>query len=284
MNQNTDAQLTLHVAAADEAIFAMSTTDYDVFVFDPANRPIDPKHVMELKRSIEKRNMLRSYPIVISSENGSWVVRDGQHRLMAARELGVPIYYTFNNEMTTEDVAGINGPQKSWTMLDYLHHYRVRGFPEYIKLQDFLNKYNWLSLAVAMELCMYGDRMRQNFKGGGYICNDLEFAEQVAQGVLQLSRWVSFYREAVFIQAVGQLFEHEGYNHQRMLRKMEFLSVRLVKCVNVEEYMKVFNAIYNHQEREGNWLQITKLNSGSKARREDRRNRNGKTSNSEVHP
>lgn len=260
----------------DDVVFAASTTDYDVFTIDPSNRPINPKHVEKLKRSIEKRNMLRSYPIVVSAEDGKWVIRDGQHRFTAARELGVPIYYTFNDEMTADDVPGINEPQRAWMMSDYLHHYCKRGVPEYLKFRDFLRKYPWMSMPTALGLCMYGDRTVNNFKNGGYICNDMEFAEQAAQAALQFSRWVPFYRETVFVQAVGQLLEHEGYSQERMMRKMDFLSTRLVKCVNVEEYMKVFNAIYNHQTREKDRLQIAKLYSNSKARRPDRRERSAK--------
>lgn len=277
MSTDTTQRITVAIARTDDDIvFAASTTDYDVFSLDPANRPVDRRHVEKLKESIAKCNMLRSYPIVVSSEGGRWVVRDGQHRLAAARELGVPIYYTFNDDMTTDDVAGINGPQHSWSMKDYMHHYCTRGSVEYLKLRDFVNRYPWITLPTAMNLCMYGDRAAMRFQEGGYTCNDLEFADQVAVAALQFSRWVPFYRETVFIQAVGQLFEHEGYSHERMLRKMEFQSTRLVKCVNVEEYMRVFNAIYNHQTRESDRLQIAKLNSGSKKRREDRRNRNSK--------
>ena len=272
------AQLSARMVSAevvtdDAVIFAMSTTDYDVFVFDPANRPVNRNHVEKLKASISKRNLLSSYPIIVSAQNGEWVVRDGQHRLVAARELGVPIYYTFNDDMTTDDVSFTNGAQASWSSLDFLYHFCARGFAEYVRFREFMERHPWMTFAVAVNLCTYGDRTATGFKSGEYKCNDVEFAEQVAQAVLQFSRWVPFYRESVFIGAIAQLFEHEGYNHERMLRKMEFQSTRLVKCVNIEEYLRIFSSIYNYQAKEADKFRFEKLNSNSRNRRGDRRNK-----------
>ncbi len=273
METNTRQNMIVLNTQQEDVIFAASTTDYDVFAFDPANRPIRRKHVEKLKEKILRRNLLQSYPIIVSSVDGQWIVRDGQHRLTAARELGVAIYYTFNDEMTVEDVSDTNDGQTPWFSNDYLHHFCARGFPEYLKLRAFMEQFPWLTLTTAVNLCMYGDRIVRGFSEGKYKCNDVEFATQVAQAALQFSRWVPFYRESIFLYSVRQLFEHEGYNHQRMLRKMEFQSTRLVKCVNVVEYMRVFNSIYNHQSKESDRLTLSKLNSASKKRRADRRNR-----------
>lgn len=275
--QQEDMVLVAAEAKRNDIVLAASTTEYDVFSFEATNRPINRSLVEKLKHSIQQHNLLRSYPIVISSVDGRWVVRDGQHRLMAARELGIPIYYTFNDEMTHEDVTRTNSSRKDWTTRDYLSSYCAEGKLEYLKLRDFQGRYPWMSINVAMGLCTYGDRAQVKFQEGEYMCNDLEHAEKVAQAVLQLSRWVSFFREATFIQAVGQLFEHDGYNHARMLRKMEFQSARLVKCINVNEYLRVFNDIYNHQARMEDRLLIQKITSSSHRRRKDRRYRNTKS-------
>jgi hypothetical protein len=123
---------------------------------------------------------------------------------------------------------------------------------------------------------MYGDRANIGFEDGKYQCNDLEFAEQVAQGVMQMSRFCSFYRERNFVIAVAQLFEHEGYRHERMLAKLEFQSQRMTKCVSSVEYVRLLNEIYNYKSKEDDRLQLRPLNASSKARREDRRLRNAK--------
>lgn len=264
------------VPQEEDVILAAATIDYDVFSFDPANRPVDRKRVERLKEAIRKHNLLRSFPIVISTEDGKWVVRDGQHRLTAARELGVSIYYTFNDEMTQQDVIDVGGNTKPHSAHDRLHMYCVQGRPEYIKLQAFCDRYPWMPISVAINLCHYGDRASMGFEKGEYLCNDLEFAEEVIHGVLQMARFFSFWKERVFVLAVAQLFEHEGYRHERMLAKLEFQQNKAVKCVDTPSYMRLFDEIYNYKSKENDRFQLRVLNAGSKARRVERRYRNAR--------
>ena len=69
-------------------------------IFSPLNRPIDPRHLAEAGCSDQEKNLLRDNPIAVD-HNGCVV--DGQHRLKAAEQLGVPIYYQFTVDMTIED-------------------------------------------------------------------------------------------------------------------------------------------------------------------------------------
>lgn len=276
------ALVAARVTTSESYVFAASTMDYDLFVFDPTNRPIDAKKVEKLKRSIQKHNLLSSYPIVIASVDGQWIVRDGQHRLTAARLLGVPIFYTFNDAMTVTDVRGTNGTQSGWTTADFFHSFCVSGHMEYLKLRDFWARYPWMSLNCAIDLCHYGDRaqMNKDFVDGEYRCNDLDFAETVASATQQFSRWAKFYKESLFITAVSHLFEHENYNHARMMRKMEYMSARLVKCNRLDDYLAMFTAIYNNQQKKADVIEFKRMYSGSSWRKAERRNKRIKHSES----
>ena len=53
------------------------------------NRPINERYVTELKKEIERKNLLHVNPILVSDD---YTVIDGQHRLAIAQDLGVPIY------------------------------------------------------------------------------------------------------------------------------------------------------------------------------------------------
>lgn len=67
-----------------------STTNYDKFKIHPYGRKISKKHVNRLVDSISRENHLDSSPILV---NLNFEIICGQHRLMAAKKLGVPIYY-----------------------------------------------------------------------------------------------------------------------------------------------------------------------------------------------
>ena len=59
--------------------------------------------------------------------------------------------------------------------------------------------------------------------------------------------WVPFWKETNFVSALLNLAVNPVYDHARMMQKMEYLSVRLVKCADVRGYIQVIEGIYNHK-------------------------------------
>lgn len=79
-----------------------STTNYDMFKFRDDNRTkIRKRHVDTLAESIQRNNQLEKHPIVV---NQDMEIINGQHRLCAAKELGIPVYYIVQEEFTPEDL------------------------------------------------------------------------------------------------------------------------------------------------------------------------------------
>lgn len=258
-----------------------ATTNYQQFTFDPANRPIDPGNLEKLYDAVSAKNLLAEFPILVTPEG---VVLDGQHRVKVAEALDTPIYYIVATNMTVDDVQKANGAVSHWKLTDWLYSWSKRGKPDYIQLGNFAKAHPWMPLSAAISLCTYGDRAGSAplFKSGGYLCNDIEWAGMVASAVLDFKPYVSFYRFPVFIGAVGMLFEHEGYDHDRMMAKMGYMSRKLVRCPDVATYMALFTEIYNYRTTADNRMTFEKLPSNSKKRREDRRNRNVKASAKEA--
>src|SRR5437868_13330592 len=95
------------------------TTDYEKFVFRKDNRAkICKEHVDRLIKSIKITNLLQWRPIEV---NSAMEVLDGQHRLLAAKALGVPIYYKVIDNATPESIILMN-VHKNWGMGDYLNY------------------------------------------------------------------------------------------------------------------------------------------------------------------
>lgn len=250
-----------------------STNAYDKFTFDVANRPINLDHVQRLYNAIQQKNLLHLFPVVVTTTG---VIRDGQHRIKAAEALNVPVYFIVSDDMDLTDVPAAAEANRGWKLMDWIHHWINVGNVEYIRLKEFQAKYPWISVPVCVSLCHYGDRAvsAQQFKTGGYKCNDLEFANEVALGVLDFAPYAPFYHHATFIYAVKMLFEHANYDHAKMMEKMGYLSRKIVKCPDTETYLEMFTDIYNHRSRSDNKIRFERLASNSVLRRADRRYRN----------
>lgn len=109
------------------------------FKFLDYNRPINKRHINELKESIEKNGYIESLPIVVDTEG---YILDGQHRYVACQELGItPPHLTMpmNNKKI---IHLINSLQKGWGTLDYIHYYAQLGNPYFIELLRLSKKYN----------------------------------------------------------------------------------------------------------------------------------------------
>lgn len=250
-----------------------STTDYSRFRLSPANRTINQDHLAKLYDAIKVKNLLREFPILVT-EDGT--VLDGQHRLRAAEALDTPIYFIVTKIMSIDDVSETNATVRKWTNADWLDIWCKRGAPEYLKLQGFLRQYPFVSISSAINMCTYGDRsnIHGGFRSGKYKCNDLEFAHQVANAVLDFAPYVTFYKDPRFVYAVNNLIEHEDYDHSRMMAKMAYLSRKVVKCPDVQSYMEMFTEIYNYRTHGENQVRFVKIASASSHRRRDRVRRN----------
>lgn len=102
----------------------------------PGNRPVEKTNVEKLKESISSNNLLKECPILI---NEHWQVLDGQHRLAAAKQLNIPIYYIMKDGGNHKDVINLNQNKKNWKPEDFLRIYAEGlNLPDYIELQNFM--------------------------------------------------------------------------------------------------------------------------------------------------
>ncbi|MGI4871274.1 MAG: CHC2 zinc finger domain-containing protein, partial [Janthinobacterium lividum] len=138
------------------------TTDYARFHLLPENRKVDPKHVRKLVDMIQKHNLLHLKPLDVTPDLG---VIDGQHRLEAARELGLPIFYKVGQQLSDADISTLNMAGKNWTGGYWLKYHAVKGKPAYVALADFMQRHPRLSFSNA-KIMLTGNG------GGGHKADD----------------------------------------------------------------------------------------------------------------
>lgn len=246
-----------------------STKHYGVFKLDPRNRPISMDHVQELYDSISRKNLLDLYPIVV---NEDMLIIDGQHRFVAARELGVPIYYIVSSKALITDIAEVAKNNMKWTSHDRLHYYCSHNIEDYLILRKFLATYQFIRIGTAVNLCYFGDwrQVKCDFDAGKYRCNDIDFGIKVAEHVKAFGAWIKHYKDNAFIHAIRNLMANDQYRPEVMIEKMEYLSPKLVRCPDMDTYISVINEIYNYKAR-SNKIELVHLNSNNPHYRTDRK-------------
>lgn len=251
----------------------LSTQNYNIFHYDRRNRLVRPEHVDELVESIKRKNLLKEFPIVVSSD---YVVIDGQHRLEAAKFLGIPIYYIVSKSATIDDISNITATVDGWTAREYFHRWCAEGLPDYLKLKEFLDRYPFLTVTQAVGLCHYGNirGVHIDFKKGKYVINDMEFGEKVARNLLDFRPLFPFWKDTVFVGTVSNLTSNSLYDHERMMRKVRLASTMLVQCPTCDSYMALLTKIYNRQETKPKHVLLEKVYPGAANHRVDRKSKN----------
>lgn len=231
------------------------TKDYSIFNKKNDNRDIKPKNLQKIIASIQSRNMLDLCPIICDA---NMCVMDGQHRLEAAKKLGLEIYYQIDPNFTSKDMVLINANTFKWTTDEYIHHYIAQGNQEYIKLREFSDKMNLSAHDVASYTGSSYSENSKNIKTGAYKfmseSKEIEFTKNWEK-VLKITETIRNYSlDNCRIRCGGRFSEacysficREDVDFEVMMKKIILNLDRLRPCTNSQAYYVMLRDIYNYK-------------------------------------
>lgn len=225
-----------------------STTDYGIFKFREDNREkIDKAHVRKIAESIQARNLLEMRPIMV---NADMEIMDGQHRLLAAQSVGVAIYYQMKEELQPEDIILMN-ISKSWGSVDYLNYYVRNGYPEYVKLKEFM-KTNNIALKIALGLTM-GKTWENGttFRKGEYkfasdsASDELQICWDTINYIKKMNGYSAYTSSGRFWKAMVKLVKHSLFDKEKWKTNLERMIDKMGPRARTEDYMHLLSEIHN---------------------------------------
>lgn len=142
----------------------LQTTNYSQFTnFDKSNRSEANAHANDLLKKLSKDSHLALTPILVDS---NFKVVDGQHRLWALSQLGLPVNYIIYSKISINDAPTLNSNQKRWSPMDYVEVFSNKGNMNYQCLLKELNKYKKTSPVNLIALTFSSNRSKLS---GGFI-------------------------------------------------------------------------------------------------------------------
>lgn len=125
----------------------VATKNYDVAEFLDANRKPNDSHIKKIADSMCEMGWMGNVFILKTSANkkkNQLIIIDGQHRLLAAKRLGIKFSYdqyelvddTFAN--VCKVMALLNNTSKQWSTKNYLKTYSANDVREYKKFDELL--------------------------------------------------------------------------------------------------------------------------------------------------
>jgi hypothetical protein len=238
-----------------EITYVQSTTDYRQFKLAEANRRVRHDRVDRIAAEIKAgNNLLSEYPILVFEEDGHLVVKDGQHRLAAAEQAGVPIHYLVSKNRDIASIIAANLNTAQWELEDYLDYYRHLS-PDYSKLHRLWQKYPFFTLSVLLSVFAgEGGRPLKRFREGDlvYETRGAERVDEMANILDDLSEYYDFWQQRSFVLAVNAIARHPDYNHSIMMKRHE--RKRIDKQATKVDYIDALLAVYNYGTAYGNRL------------------------------
>lgn len=223
------------------------TKNYEIFKIHIANRKINKNHVENIKKSMQK-NFLIS-PIIV---NENFEVIDGQHRLIACKDLGLPVYYFINNNYGIKEMQRLNAINKNWTPINYLNTGVALNDQDYIDYKRFKNKYGFSHDVNITLLCNNNSKLElDKFKEGTFQVKNYELACKYADLIYLVSPYYKEFKRRRFISAILFLLKHKQdiFSMQEFVNKLKKQPNSLQNCVNTRQYLELIEEIYNYRRK-----------------------------------
>jgi len=233
------------------------TTAYGQFKFLKKNREINEDHFERIRKSLEVRNLLEFRPILVDEE---YNVLDGQHRLEAARRMGIPIYYQVSEKHPAETIYILNSNQQNWTIQSYLNYHSNDGVEDYVQFSTFIETHH-ISIATGLAL-LSTHKLSQGrvlFKQGKFTPGEgrMERAEEILHQVEEVKMFIRnrSTRKTLFVD--NERFKttlilfllKPGVDFKIFMKKLEYKLDYIRPCTNGEEFMRIFVAVYNYNNK-----------------------------------
>lgn len=220
-----------------------TTEDHDLFVFDRTNRKRNPKALAKLRRSVRRIGLrLDLFPVVVALVDGRLRVLDGQHRVMLAREMGLPVAYVVADGLTMADVSTVNQAQTAWGLNDHVRHHAEAGNENYARILGLMAEHDVSAYVATVAL---GISASGPLKSGEAAVSDADAgrASALLSRCADFSDEVDRYHWHPFVNAVRIVSALPGYDHGRMMMRAERYGVR--KQPDQALYCRELLTVYN---------------------------------------
>lgn len=228
------------------------TSVYTCFVYNSEQRPINAGHVKDIMSSMSTFGFLPSKPVQVYQDGKKFVIIDGHHRYIAAKNLQIPVLYVVEPKSHQESIASGNRFQNKWTATNYVNMYANRGLDPYKELKE----YHALGIpfAVAASLLSGLSATGKNSASGSVYDGALkiktrEKIEQIAQFLRDHGGDNKSYKTQNFIVAVELCMRVPDFSFSQLAGKLSNNPRLMVRTATADQMLEQIEEIYNSRQR-----------------------------------
>lgn len=224
-----------------------STANYRLFERSSENRKTDLKKHKKLLESMKVYGFLACFPIVVRRDysTGKYIVKEGQHRLVIAEQLGLEVWFV--EEEIDFDIAVINCTARVWVLRDYAEKFAANGLMDYREAIDFSERHS-LPLGTSISL-LAGTTSFSNcssqFVDGEFKVKDQKWANDVAAIYSPLILMSPALKSVRLVEACMAVCRVPGFDARRLLSCAKRCREKLIPYSTKDAYLDMLEEIYN---------------------------------------
>jgi hypothetical protein len=212
------------------------TSDLTIFKLLSFNRRIDKNHVKILVESMRKNGFTGVIQVVRTNLFGKYelYIADGQHRVEAAKQLGLAVRFEIKEIKTKEKlvkfVAELNTSSKTFSASNFLNAWSDLEIPEYMKIRDVI-KNTGFQLTPVLEAYLFSSRQKE-FRNGEITFPNEKESDVIIQQMIDTNRYLP--TKAFCRRTLVKVMSNKKYNHKKMLSAIKDY-IRLVGSFSENE-------------------------------------------------
>lgn len=230
----------------------LRTKNYDMFKFLNLNRPIDQNWVDHLAASMQFNNMLDFHPVHVDANLG---IIDGQHRVLAAKKIGVEVVYLMDKKATVDDIPLLNATQKQWKLENFIYFFARKGIPSYIQLEK-LKEQTKFGYIVLLKLFGCSGHILRKLKDGTFtfpkskqpvkVDELMELLQHLRDTLPSNSKFLDSNK---FQIALSDFIKNDDIDVEIMKRKASLVPSKFRICGSTQDYKLMLENIYYYRTK-----------------------------------
>lgn len=235
----------------------LTTSKYDLFVSYEHQRKIHPAHVAKLAGSMNTFGFLPSKPLQAYRRDGKLHLLDGHHRLNAAKQLGIPVFYVIESEQSEKTVGPENMTVLKWDNRDFVGLFAGKGNEHY----EVLAKYHNMGFPVKQAASLligesaHSGNVNKSIAAGTFKVKTTWYCDTIAaiwaksDGVRRVVDACPFITGRTFIEAMSMLLRVDQFDPDLLAKKILNNPMMVKKCADRLQALSMLEDVYNFRSQ-----------------------------------
>jgi hypothetical protein len=225
----------------------LATKDYGLFENNPHQRTFTMRKVKSLMEKMRENGFPPSMAISVYRHGGKLIINAGHHRLAAAKELGIPVFYVTEHKWTHKELSDEGDINTSWSLRDHISNYAKEGKEDYMELLRLQEMGLSATLAASMMRGESAGSGNANVKTGAFKikCRHQTF------------KWVAMWNEfgqrvpslchRSFVTAWSKCMLTPEFDQEVFLKRLRANPDMLDRCSTEDQALNQIEDVYNYK-------------------------------------